>query len=55
MEKTKAKDAGFLTEEQKKQFIKSEEAGIGIGHSVGYPFALLGMVIFSIILHNLPI
>ena len=43
--KTKIKDIGFLTEEQKKQFIKSAEAGIGIGHSVGYPFGALIVIL----------
>jgi len=42
---TKVKDIGFLTEEQKKQFIKSAEAGIGIGHSVGYPFGVLIVIL----------
>jgi len=45
LEKTKVKNAGFLTEEQKKQFIKSAEAGIGIGHSVGYPFGVLIVIL----------
>jgi len=44
-EKAKTEDAGFLTEEQKKQFIKSAEAGIGIGHSVGYPFGVLIVIL----------
>ena len=43
--RAKAKDAGFLTEEQKKQFIKSAEAGIGVGHSVGYPFGVLIVIL----------
>jgi len=43
--RAKAKDAGFLTEEQKKQFVKSAEAGIGIGHSVGYPFGVLIVIL----------
>ena len=43
--KEKIEDAGFLTEEQKKQFIKSAEAGIGIGHSVGYPFGVLIVIL----------
>lgn len=47
LERAKVKDVGFLTEEQKKQFIKSAEAGIGIGHSVGYPFGVL-MVILAV-------
>ena len=45
LERAKAKDAGFLTEEQKKQFVKSAEAGIGIGHSVGYPFGVLIVIL----------
>ncbi len=44
-EKAKTEDAGFLTEEQEKQFIKSAEAGIGIGHSVGYPFGVLIVIL----------
>jgi putative transport protein len=44
-EKAKTEDADFLTEEQKKQFIKSAEAGIGIGHSVGYPFGVLIVIL----------
>lgn len=47
IEKRKTEDISFLTEEQKKQFIKSAEAGIGIGHSVGYPFGVL-MVILAV-------
>ena len=43
--KEKIEDAGFLTEEQKRQFIKSAEAGIGIGHSVGYPFGVLIVIL----------
>jgi len=43
--KANTEDAGFLTEEQKKQFIKSAEAGIGIGHSVGYPFGALIVIL----------
>jgi len=45
LEKTKVKNAGSLTEEQKKQFIKSAEAGIGIGHSVSYPFGVLIVIL----------
>jgi len=45
LERAKARDAGFLTEEQKKQFVKSAEAGIGIGHSVGYPFGVLIVIL----------
>jgi len=43
--KANTEDAGSLTEEQKKQFIKSAEAGIGIGHSVGYPFGVLIVIL----------
>ncbi len=43
--RAKVKDADFLTGEQKKQFIKSAEAGIGIGHSVGYPFGVLIVIL----------
>jgi putative transport protein len=45
LEKTKVKNTGSLTEEQKKQFIKNAEAGIGIGHSVGYPFGVLIVIL----------
>jgi len=45
LERVKAKDTGFLTGEQKKQFVKSAEAGIGIGHSVGYPFGVLIVIL----------
>ena len=43
--KAKTEDVGSLTEEQKEQFIKSAEAGIGIGHSVGYPFGVLIVIL----------
>jgi putative transport protein len=43
--RAKAKDAGFLTGEQKKQFVRNAEAGIGIGHSVGYPFGVLIVIL----------
>ena len=36
-----------LTEEQKDEYIKSAEAGIGVGHSIGYPFGVL-IVIFAV-------
>ena len=36
-----------LTEEQKDEYIKSAEAGIGVGHSIGYPFGVL-IVIFTV-------
>ena len=44
-EKGKTEGSDSLTEEQKKQFIKSAEAGIGIGHSVGYPFGVLIVIL----------
>ena len=44
-EKAKTEDASFLTEEEKRKFIKSAEAGIGIGHSVGYPFGVLIVIL----------
>ena len=34
-----------LTEEQKNKYMKSAEAGIGIGHSVGYPFGVLIVIL----------
>ena len=36
-----------LTIEQKDEYIKSAEAGIGVGHSIGYPFGVL-IVIFAV-------
>ena len=50
--RAKTKDTGFLTGKQKKQFVKSAEAGIGIGHSVGYPF---GVVIVILAVNFLPV
>jgi putative transport protein len=44
-EKGKTEGPGSLTEEQKKKFIKSAEAGIGVGHSVGYPFGVLIVIL----------
>lgn len=44
-EKAKTEGAGFLSEEEKRQYIKSAEAGIGIGHSVGYPFGVLIVIL----------
>lgn len=35
-----------LTEAQTAQFLKSAEAGIGVGHAIGYPFGVL-IVIFA--------
>ena len=34
-----------ITNEQKKQFIKNAEAGIGVGHAIGYPFGVLIVII----------
>ncbi|MEA1974578.1 MAG: hypothetical protein U9N10_03335 [Bacillota bacterium] len=36
-----------LTEEQKDTFIKNAQAGIGIGHAIGYPIGVL-IVIFAV-------
>ena len=44
-EKGKTEGPGSLTEEQKKKFIKSAEAVIGVGHSVGYPFGVLIVIL----------
>ena len=41
----KTGDADSLTEEQKSKYMKSAEAGIGIGHSVGYPFGVLIVIL----------
>ena len=42
-QKTEVVDS--LTEEQKSKYIKNAEAGIGIGHSVGYPFGVLIVIL----------
>jgi len=34
-----------LSEEQGAQFIKTAEAGIGVGHAIGYPFGVLIVII----------
>ncbi|WP_432404921.1 hypothetical protein [Wukongibacter sp. M2B1] len=34
-----------LTKEQGEQFIKNAEAGIGVGHAIGYPFGVLIVII----------
>jgi putative transport protein len=34
-----------LTDDQKAQFIKNAEAGIGVGHAIGYPFGVLIVII----------
>ncbi len=36
-----------LSEEEGSQFIKNAEAGIGVGHAIGYPFGVL-IVIFAV-------
>lgn len=41
----KTETTGSLTEEQKRKYIKSAETGIGIGHSVGYPFGVLIVIL----------
>jgi putative transport protein len=41
----KTGDADSLTEEQKSKYMKNAEAGIGIGHSVGYPFGVLIVIL----------
>lgn len=35
----------ILTEEQKQQFITNAEAGIGVGHAIGYPFGVLIVIL----------
>jgi len=44
-EKGKTEGSDSITEEQKNQFIKNAEAGIGIGHSIGYPFGVLIVIL----------
>ncbi len=34
-----------LTQEQKDAFVKNAEAGIGVGHAIGYPFGVLIVII----------
>ncbi|WP_333473041.1 aspartate-alanine antiporter-like transporter [Crassaminicella thermophila] len=34
-----------LTDEQKAQFVKNAEAGIGVGHAIGYPFGVIIVII----------
>ncbi|QXM06596.1 hypothetical protein [Crassaminicella indica] len=34
-----------LTDEQKEQFVRNAEAGIGVGHAIGYPFGVLIVII----------
>lgn len=40
-----AADYPELTEDQKKTFIKNAEAGIGVGHAIGYPFGVIIVII----------
>lgn len=40
-----AADYPVLTEDQKKTFIQNAEAGIGIGHAIGYPFGVIIVII----------
>ena len=41
------KNTKSLTENQKEQFIKHSESGVGLGHAIGYPFGVL-IVIFVV-------
>jgi putative transport protein len=34
-----------LTQEQKEKFVKDAEAGIGVGHAIGYPFGVLIVIL----------
>ncbi len=34
-----------LTNDQKEQYIKNAEAGVGVGHSIGYPFGVLVVIL----------
>jgi len=40
-----AADYPELTEDQKKSFIQNAEAGIGVGHAIGYPFGVIIVII----------
>jgi putative transport protein len=44
-EDLKVSDYPSLTPEMKSQFIKNAEAGIGIGHAIGYPFGVIIVII----------
>ncbi|MCT4605461.1 MAG: hypothetical protein N4A64_05020 [Marinisporobacter sp.] len=35
----------ILSDEQKEQLVKNAEAGIGVGHAIGYPFGVLIVII----------
>lgn len=41
----KVEDVPTLTEEVKTEFISSAEAGIGVGHAIGYPFGVLIVIL----------
>lgn len=41
----KVEDYPELTDELKAQFIQNAEAGIGIGHAIGYPFGVIIVII----------
>jgi len=41
----KASDYPELTDEMKAQFIQNAEAGIGVGHAIGYPFGVIIVII----------
>jgi putative transport protein len=41
----KADEVDSLTATQKDQFIRNAEAGIGVGHAIGYPFGVLIVII----------
>jgi putative transport protein len=40
-----AADVPTLTDEQGAQFVKNAQAGIGVGHAIGYPFGVLIVII----------
>jgi putative transport protein len=40
-----AADYPVLTEDQTKSFIQNAEAGIGVGHAIGYPFGVIIVII----------
>lgn len=40
-----AENTPTLSDEQKAQFVKNAEAGIGVGHAIGYPFGVLIVIL----------
>lgn len=44
-------DGAALSDRQKKVFVRSAEAGVGVGHSIGYPF---GVIIVILAVNLLP-